>query len=121
VRFGPRIAVDTVLDQIRPILPKGVRLTVSDFKSAVVEAPDSPFVKACASAVEAVTGRTPETLGVPYYSDGAILMEGIHAPFAIVGPGDLGGSGQPDESADIQRIRDASEIYVRIAEDWLGG
>jgi succinyl-diaminopimelate desuccinylase len=56
---------------------------------------------------------------VSYYSDGAILLEGLDVPFCILGPGDLGMSGQPDETAPAAAIRAAADIYVRIAEDWL--
>jgi len=96
-----------------------VSLRTTDFKPAVEESPDSPFIVACAAAVTARTGRAPGIKGVSYYSDGAILLDGIKAPFAILGPGDLGMSGQPDETASADAIRDCTDIYVQIAEDWL--
>ncbi len=120
VRFGPGIAVETVLAQLAPLLPDGVTLHVTDFKAAVEEPPDSPFVRLCADAVAGITGRPPAVRGVSYYSDGAILMQGVDAPFVILGPGELGLSGQPDETASVAALRAAVGIYVRIAEDWLG-
>ena len=61
----------------------------------------------------------PAVQGVSYYSDGAILLDGLDVPFCILGPGDLGMSGQTDETASVEAIRAAADIYVRIAEDWL--
>jgi succinyl-diaminopimelate desuccinylase len=119
IRFGPGVSVETVMAQIQPLAPAGVALTVSDFKPAVEEPSDSPFVQACAAAVTAETGRRAAIKGVSYYSDGAILMNGLDAPFAILGPGDLGASGQPDETAPVDALLKAVDIYVRIAEDWL--
>jgi succinyl-diaminopimelate desuccinylase len=57
--------------------------------------------------------------GVSYYSDGAILLDGLDVPFCILGPGDLGMSGQPDETASAEAIQRAVAIYVEIAERWL--
>ena len=119
VRFGPGVGPEAVLTQIERILPAGVRLRITDFKPAVEARPDSPFARICAEAVRTRTGRNPEIRGVSYYSDGAILLDGIDAPFAILGPGDLGMSCQPDESASAEAIRAAADIYVDVAERWL--
>ena len=73
-------------------------------------------------AAPSSTWRTPwqSVLGVSYYSDGAILLDGLDVPFAILGPGDLGQSGQPDETASAERIRSVVPIYARTIEGWLG-
>jgi succinyl-diaminopimelate desuccinylase len=119
VRFGPGIDPGQVMAQIAAVLPPRVSLRITDFKPAVEESPDSPFIATCANAVAARTGRKPTIKGVSYYSDGAILLDAINAPFAILGPGDLGMSGQPDETASADAIRACTDIYVKIAEDWL--
>jgi len=119
VRFGPGIDPVAAISQIAAVLPPRVSLRVTDFKPAVEERPDSPFIATCAAAVTARTGQMPAIRGVSYYSDGAILLNGITAPFAILGPGDLGMSGQPDETASADAIRACTDIYVKIAEDWL--
>ncbi|WP_292055448.1 M20 family metallopeptidase [Mesorhizobium sp.] len=119
IRFGPGIAPEIVLEQISAVLPPRVGLRIIDFKAAVEENPDSPFVACCSAAVAANTGRFPAIKGVSYYSDGAILLDGLDVPFCILGPGDLGMSGQADESADVDAIHTAADIYVTIAEEWL--
>lgn len=119
VRFGPGGDPDAITDQVRAIAPDGVRINRLDFKPAVDEPPDSPFVRTCAQAAERETGRTPEILGVSYYSDGAILLDGLDVPFAILGPGTLGMSGQVNETIPAGNIMAAARIYARIAEDWL--
>jgi succinyl-diaminopimelate desuccinylase len=120
VRFGPGIEVETVVAQIEAVAGDDVSLRVMDFKPAVEEDPDSDFVQACVRAVACKTGRQPEIKGVSYYSDGAILLDGLDVPFAIVGPGDLGLSGQPNETASVQHIRDVVGIYRAIIEAWQG-
>lgn len=120
VRFGPGVDVEHVLDQIRPLLPERMALDVTDFKPAVVEPPDSPFVTVCADALSSVCSRAPAIKGVSYYSDAAILLDGINVPFAIVGPGYLGQSGQRDETASVRLIRESVDAYVEITRQWLG-
>jgi succinyl-diaminopimelate desuccinylase len=119
VRFGPGIDPAAAIAQITAVLPPRVSLRITDFKPAVEERPDSPFIATCASAVTAITGRVPDIKGVSYYSDGAILLDGITVPFAILGPGDLGMSGQSDETASADAIRACTDIYVQIAQTWL--
>lgn len=120
VRFGPLGDPDDVTRQIRTVAPEGVLINRIDFKAAVDEPADSEFVKICSTAVRSTTGRKPQILGVSYYSDGAILMEGLNVPFAIVGPGTLGMSGQLNETIPVGEVEKATQIYVRIAQDWLG-
>ncbi|HRA47564.1 MAG TPA: M20 family metallopeptidase [Thermomicrobiales bacterium] len=119
VRFGPGIDPADAIAQIQAVLPPRVSLRITDFKPAVEEPPDSPFVATCAAAVKARTGHEPAVKGVSYYSDGAILLDGLDVPFAILGPGDLGMSGQTNETVSADAIRTCADIYVRIAEDWL--
>ena len=119
VRFGPGIDHEDVIERIRQVAPEGVTLSVLDFKPAVEEPPDSEFSRCCSNAIGEVIGSDPEIVGVSYYSDAAILLDGIDAPFAIVGPGDLGMSGQYDETCSVERIEAAVEIYARIAEQWV--
>lgn len=119
IRFGPGVAPQAVVDRLAATLPPRVQLRVMDFKPAVEARPESAFVTCCAEAVRARTGRAPAMRGVSYYSDGAILLDGLDVPFCILGPGELGMSGQSDETAGVAAIRAAADIYVRIAEAWL--
>ena len=119
VRFGPAGDPDAVTAQIAAVVPPGITLKRLDFKPAVDEPPNSPFVAACAAATRAEIGRDPATLGVAYYSDGAILLDGLDVPFAILGPGTLGMSGQANETIPAENVDKAARIYRRIAEDWL--
>jgi succinyl-diaminopimelate desuccinylase len=120
VRFAPGIAAEAVLAQLRPALPEGVVLDITDFKPAVEEPADSPFLAVCADAVKSRTGRMPRQLGVAYYSDGAVLLDGLDVPFAILGPGRLGQSGARDEAVGAEAVRQAARIYADIARRWLG-
>jgi succinyl-diaminopimelate desuccinylase len=119
VRFSPGVDHLEIVDRIQGVLPDGVTVTVSDFKPAVEEPTDSAFVQVCSDACAVETGSAPEIKGVSYYSDGAILMDGVDAPFAILGPGYLGMSGQPNETISVENLEKSVAIYRRIAETWL--
>jgi succinyl-diaminopimelate desuccinylase len=119
VRFGPGVDPEAVRAMVASVLPDRIGLRITDFKPAVEEPPGSAFVACCAAAVRDGTGRRPEVKGVSYYSDAAILLDGLDVPFCILGPGDLGMSGQADETASAEAIRAAVAIYVDIAERWL--
>ncbi len=119
IRFAPGTHHEAVMADLRRLAPPGLRLSVIDFKPAVAAKPGCAFVVACAAAAEAETGRAPARLGVPYYSDGAILLDGLDAPFVILGPGPLGMSGQIDEWVEAEAVEAAARIYTRVARDWL--
>jgi succinyl-diaminopimelate desuccinylase len=120
LRFGPAATVEDAMGQLQAAAPEGVTLRVLDFKPAIETPPDSPFAQICAQAAEARLGRKPAVKGVPYYSDGAILLDGHDAPFAIIGPGELGQSGQANETAPVANVLAAADIYAAIIARWNG-
>lgn len=119
IRLPPNIAPDGVVEDLRHHLGPSVVVELVEFKPAVEERADSPFISLCQAVCSDVRGRQAKLLGVSYYSDGTVLMDGIQAPFAIIGAGELGGSGTPDESVPIENVTQAILIYRSIAEQWL--
>lgn len=118
IRFTPGIDYHDVIAQVQAITPADIDLRLIDFKPAVTQSPKSDFIQICRRAVERTTGNSPQIKGVSYYTDGAVLLQGLDVPFAILGPGDLGASGQPNETVSIQFIQQIIEIYVEIIEKW---
>jgi len=119
VRFPPGVEPDDIIRQIETIVPKDVTISTLDFKPAVARSPDDDFVQLCFSICERHRDSPPKIRGVSYYSDATVLLDGISAKFAIVGPGELGLSGQPDELVDIDNVTKAARIYTDIAKAWL--
>lgn len=119
IRLPPDTDYRAVIRHVEEIAPETVSISILDFKPAVESRPDAPFIRLCSDVCTRHTGRAPALKGVSYYSDATVLLEGLDVPFAIVGPGDLGLSGQPDESVSIDNVLKAAEIYADIAEAWL--
>ncbi|MER9877362.1 M20 family metallopeptidase [Mesorhizobium sp. M0195] len=119
IRLPPGVDHLAVVTRVENIAPEDVVIRILDFKPAVESLPDESFVKLCSDVCTRHRMRKPEIKGVSYYSDGAILLEGLSVPFAIIGPGDLGLSGQPDESVSVDNVLKAVEIYQDVAAAWL--
>ncbi|WP_037434244.1 M20 family metallopeptidase [Sinorhizobium fredii] len=119
IRLPPAVDYREVVQQVENIAPEHVTISILDFKPAVESLPDDSFVKLCSDICTRHRMRNPEIKGVSYYSDGTVLLEGLSVPFAIIGPGELGLSGQADESVSIENVLKAVEIYEDVAKAWL--
>lgn len=92
---------------------------VADVRT-IVEVPpmetrqDHAIVRTIREVVLEVTGRDPGIEGVPYTTDGAILVKkGI--PTVIFGPGDIKQAHQPDEWISVDEMVTATRIYAQTA------
>ncbi|MBX5013675.1 M20 family metallopeptidase [Rhizobium lentis] len=119
IRLPPVADYEAVVAQFRSIAQDGVSVSILDFKPAVESKPEDEFVKLCVDTCSGHLTRAPDIKGVSYYSDGTVLLEGLSVPFAIIGPGSLGLSGQPDESVSVDNVLKAVEIYEDVARAWL--
>ncbi|MDX1195438.1 M20/M25/M40 family metallo-hydrolase [Sinorhizobium medicae] len=119
IRLPPVADHAAVVGQVRELAQEGVSIGILDFKPAVESQPQDEFVKLCVDTCSRHLMRAPEIKGVSYFSDGTVLLEGLSVPFAIIGPGSLGLSGQPDESVSVDNVLKAVNIYEDVARAWL--
>jgi succinyl-diaminopimelate desuccinylase len=117
VRIRPNTDPQAIIDLVaRP----GVSIEVVDFKPSVETDVEHLFTKVCLEACRRHRGINPKIAGVSYYSDATIYASAWRTPFAIIGPGELGMSGQPDEYVEIDKVTLAARIFERVARQWLG-
>lgn len=119
IRLPPAVDHLLIVEQVQGIAPENVAINILDFKPAVESLPEDDFVKLCTEVCSRHRAEPTKVKGVSYYSDGTVLLEGLSVPFAIIGPGELGLSGQPDESVSIDNVQKAVEIYEDLAMAWL--
>lgn len=119
IRLPPGTVPKAVIEMLSAEAPSEITVEIMDFKPAVESSPNIPFVKLCVDICREETALEPSIKGVSYFSDATVLVHGTDIPFAIIGPGDLGKSGQPDESVAIDKVLVAARIYERIAGQWL--
>lgn len=119
VRLVPGLAPDAVLAAFRAAAGPHITVEMLDSKPPVDTPDDDPFVKLCLGELQAATGYNGGPEGVPYYSDCAVIAPVLDLPMVIIGPGEVGHSGRPDEYCEIEKLNASVGVYRRIAERYL--
>jgi len=96
--------------------PATVELSGGRFSSSEVRA-DHPLPAGLAVAAEAVLGRRPPFVGVPYGSDMRLLIREGATPAVMFGPGDVRVAHAADEHVDLAEV----EACARVLAAWLAG
>jgi succinyl-diaminopimelate desuccinylase len=81
---------------------------------------DEPIVKIIAEEYKAVTGQPAQVGGLTGTTDARFLINDLHIPAVIFGPGDLALAHKPDEYVPLSEYYDAAQIYAGIALRLLG-
>src|SRR5437764_5126500 len=85
--------------------------------------PSSPSINDAQRIVRDVTGEDAgsEPRTAPYFTDASALTPALgDPPTIILGPGEAAKAHQTDEYCSVQRIREASDVYSRLAARWAG-
>jgi len=114
LRILPGMAPEDVEAAISRHLGGDIAVERIDFKPPVETAADHPFAAACLKAMGGVKPR-----GASYYSDATVLTPAFNLPMVIIGPGEMGMSGQTDEYCDLASLEHATDTFEAIARDWL--
>ena len=88
---------------------------------AVWTDPKSPWLAEVYAIVRDVTGEDAgaEPRTAPYFTDASALTPAFgNPPTVILGPGEAAKAHQTDEYCFVQRVREASNIYSRLAAGW---
>ncbi len=94
--------------------PATVEFVGGRFGSARVPS-DHPLAVGLAAATEALTGRRPELLGVPYGADMCLLVNEGATPTVIFGPGDVRVAHSADEQVPLAEV----ETCARVLAAWV--
>jgi succinyl-diaminopimelate desuccinylase len=134
IRYLPGMSADAILGDLRAVAETGgleIAFEILDDKPPVETPPDHPFVRLCQESYRASLERRPEPgpgegaapalSGASYFSDAAVLCPALGLPRVIIGPGEMGMSGQRDEHVCVEKLVAAAEIYVQVAVDFLLG
>jgi len=119
LRLLPGQDAAAVVNSLKSHIGTDIELEIMDFKPPVETAPDHPFVEACIGACHAVRGTTPVPAGVSYYSDATVICPALDLPMVILGPGELGMSGQTDEYVELDKLEQAVPIFEQVARAML--
>ena len=119
VRLVPGLESESVLAAFKAAAGPHITIEMLDSKPPVDTPDDDPFVKLCLAELQSETGYNGGPEGVPYYSDCAVIAPVLNLPMVIIGPGEVGHSGNPDEYCEIEKLNQSVGVYRRIAERYL--
>jgi len=123
-RTLPGESTPSVMEEIQEILDK-IKLENPEFDAVARNLYDVPPLETASSepiadllrrAVCEVTGEQQTPIGVPYWTDGAVLSHFAAIPTCIFGPGDIGVAHSADEYVSLRDVLNSAEVYRRISE-----
>lgn len=122
IRSIPQLDHARIVEHLRAELGEEVALVPTVDVPAVWTDPASPWIEDVYEIVQAVTGEEHglEPRTAPYFTDASALTPAFGNPATIIlGPGEAAKAHQTDEYCSVQRIREACDIYVRLANRWV--
>ncbi len=81
---------------------------------------DEPIVKSLRKACVQVAGHKPKMVGMPFWTDAAILTDKGKMPSCLFGPGDIHSAHTVDENIELKSVYRAAEIYAATAMNFCG-
>jgi acetylornithine deacetylase/succinyl-diaminopimelate desuccinylase len=79
-----------------------------------------PIVRAVSAAYESVMRRRATVVGIPYWTDAALLVNGAGIPTCVFGPGDITQAHSADEFISVDEVVKAASIFERTMRDFCG-
>src|SRR2546423_2001282 len=123
IRSIPGLDHSRIQEHLRAELGEDISLEPTVDLGAVWTNPALPWIKEVYQIVCDVTGEDggSEPRTAPYFTDASALTPAFgNPPTIILGPGEAAQAHQTDEYCSVERIRDASDVYSRLAARWAG-
>jgi succinyl-diaminopimelate desuccinylase len=121
IRSIPALDHSRIQEHLQAELGEDVSLQPIVDVGAVWTDPSSPWIKDVIEVTREVTGEDAgsEPRTAPYFTDASALTPALgNPPTIILGPGEAAKAHQTDEYCSVQRIREATDIYSRLAARW---
>lgn len=122
IRSIPALPHDRIKEQLAAELGDGVEIETIVDVGAVWSEPTLPWIKHVVKSAEDALGESfgaaPRT--APYFTDASVLTPALgNPPTIILGPGEAGKAHQTDEYCAVDLIHKATDIYAKLAADWV--
>lgn len=124
IRSIPELDHARIQEHLRAELGEDITLEPTVDVGAVWTEPSSPWIKDVYAVVREATGEDigTEPKTAPYFTDASALTPAFgNPPTIILGPGEAAKAHQTDEYCSVQRIREATDIYSKLAAKWASG
>jgi acetylornithine deacetylase len=125
-RTLPGETLKSAMIEIEEIL-KTIKQENTDFNAVArspydmppLETPESErIVQLARQALAKRTGTEAAVIGVPYWTDGALLSTLASIPTCLFGPGDIGVAHSADEYITIESVVNSAHVYSSIIEGY---
>lgn len=91
----------------------------SPYDMAPLETAESErIVQTAQQALSANTGVRAPVIGVPYWTDGALLSSMGSIPTCLFGPGDIGVAHSADEYVNLENVLTSARVYREIIQEY---
>ncbi|WP_455283596.1 M20 family metallopeptidase [[Eubacterium] cellulosolvens] len=123
-RTLPGESAASVVSEIEEIL-QGIKHETDDFNSTarspydmppLETAPDAQIVQALRKALVEVRGTQGPVIGLPFWTDGALISKLASIPTCIFGPGDIGVAHSACEYIGVEDVLDSAQVYRTTAQ-----
>lgn len=115
IRFLPGMKTEEMLATLQSAAGPEIRFETIDWKPPLETPVDHPLVELTLAACRWRFGDAAPPGGVAYYSDAVVYAPALNLPRVIIGPGELGMSGQRNEYVNIDKLIAGSEIFQWMA------
>lgn len=115
IRFLPGMETADMLAALQSAAGPEIRFETIDWKPPLEIAVDHPLIELTLDACRWRLGQAAAPGGVAYYSDAVVYAPAMNIPRVIIGPGELGMSGQRNEYVNVDKLIAGSEIFQWMA------
>jgi acetylornithine deacetylase/succinyl-diaminopimelate desuccinylase-like protein len=107
--------IEDILKTIKEETPNFNATARSPYDMLPLETTESePIVHIAQQALAEKTGTRAPVIGVPYWTDGAVLSQLGSIPTCLFGPGDIAVAHSANEYVEIRDVLRASEVYRSV-------
>lgn len=111
--------IEGILQAIRQEEPDFNARAYSPYDMAPLETSESErIVETAQRALAANMGARVPVIGVPYWTDGALLSSMGSIPTCLFGPGDIGVAHSADEYVKLENILTSAQVYRGTIQEY---
>ncbi len=113
--------VKKVVDELSAGDPEfSARVTSFFYQPGLDISREEPVVRTLSAAFKDVMHRNPAIIGVPYWTDAALLVSKKGIPTCLFGPGDIRLAHSADEYIPLKEVESATLIFEQTIRDFCG-
>ncbi|RLM13269.1 M20 family metallopeptidase [Gibbsiella quercinecans] len=120
IRTAPNLQHEEICGRLHSLLGSGVSLSPLVDLPAVLTEAATPWIQTLYRLCQPYHDAPLAPRIVPYFTDASLLLPALnHPPCVILGPGEPAMAHQTDEYCELEKLRQAEELYGDIILSWM--